>query len=70
MKAAELELEELIEAAGGTMRSDSADWITYASSLVTAEATSSTMDRTTNVDNAIINDVGENTDVSRQLFIY
>jgi len=70
MKAAELELEELIEAAGGIMRSDSADWITYASSLVTAEATSSTMDRTTNVDNAIINDVGENTDVSRQLFIY
>ncbi len=70
MKAAELELEELIEAAGGIMRSDSADWITYASSLVTAEATSSTMDRTTNVDNAIINDVGDNTDVSRQLFIY
>ncbi len=67
MKAIDADMDALIELAGGVMRSDSADWITYSSSVGNIESTDDMINRTLNVKNAIINRIDSTIDIKYNL---
>ncbi len=66
----EQKIDDYIEDNNLQMRSDSSDWILFSSQTAVTESTSNTMDRTTNVDNAIIVDIDEQVDVGQMLNLY
>ena len=60
----EAQMDQLIEEAGGIIRSDSTAWVMYTSTVAKTESANSSLARTTDVNNAIMTDVGPMNDVN------
>ncbi len=66
----EQEIDDFIENNGLQMRDDASDWVIFTTQTAVTETTDSSLNRTTNVDNAIIDDVDDMVDVTQFLKLY